>query len=90
MKKNDFESRFLKKYYIITVQRNWSIAINISKSQNMDFPLYFQIRLDQWEGVILEIPYGLFGVFSPFLHDKHRLVGYIVRFGFDPLIYQHN
>ena len=31
----------------------------------MDFPLYLQIFLGQWEGVILEMQYGLFRVFSP-------------------------
>ena len=36
----------------------------------MDFPLYFQILLGQWEGVILEIQYGLFRVFSQFLPKK--------------------
>ena len=35
------------------------------KSHKMDFPLYFQIWPGQWEGVILEIPYGVFRVFSP-------------------------
>ena len=39
----------------------------------MDFPLYFQIRLGQWEGLILEIPYGVFRVFSPF--SMHRPSG---------------
>ena len=32
----------------------------------MDFPLYFQRLLGPWEWVILEIPYGLLRVFSPF------------------------
>ena len=33
----------------------------------MDFPLYFKIMLGQWEGVILDMQYGLFRVFSQFL-----------------------
>ena len=37
----------------------------------MEFPLYFQIFLGQWQGVILEIPYGLFRVVSPCLPNKH-------------------
>ena len=32
----------------------------------MGFPLYFQIRLCQWEGVILEIQFGVIIVFSHF------------------------
>ena len=31
----------------------------------MDLPLYFQIRLGHWEGVILEMLYGVFRVLSP-------------------------
>ena len=46
----------------------------------MDFPLYFQILLGQWQGVILEIPYGCFRVFSPFLPNKHRQGGFFFRF----------
>ena len=46
----------------------------------MDFPLYFQILLGQWQGVILKIPYGCFVVFSPFLPNKHRLGGFFFRF----------
>ena len=45
------------------------------KSQKMDIPLYFQILLGQWEGVSLEIQYGLFRVFSPFLLNKSRQGG---------------
>ena len=41
----------------------------------MDFPLYFQILLGQWEGVILEIHYELFRVFSLFLPKKSRQGG---------------
>ena len=37
------------------------------KNSKIDFPLYFKILHGQWEGVILEIPYGLFRVFSTFL-----------------------
>ena len=51
-------------------------------SQKVDFPLYFQILLGQWPGVILEIPYGCFQVSSPFLPDKHRL-GVFFFFRFD-------
>ena len=44
-----FESRFLKKSYIITVlKKKWNVAISILKRQKMDFPLYFQILLGQW------------------------------------------
>ena len=35
-------------------------------NSKMDFSLYFKMFLGQWEGVILEIPYGSFKVFSPF------------------------
>ena len=40
------------------------------KKSNKGFPLYFQILLGQWEGVDLEIPYGLFRVFSNLLSKK--------------------
>ena len=46
----------------------------------MDFPFYFQIMLGQWKGVILEIPYGCFRVFSPFLPNKHRQGGFFLKF----------
>ena len=49
------------------------------KSQKMDFPLYFQILLGQWQGVILEIPYRCFRVFSPFLPNKLRLGGFFLQ-----------
>ena len=45
----------------------------------MDFPLFFQILLRQWQGVILEMPYGCFRVFSPFLPIKHRQGGLILH-----------
>ena len=53
----------------------------------MDFPLYFQIQLGQWEGGILEIPYGVIRVFSPFLHTQKN-TAWLVKmsdFDFDPL-----
>ena len=46
----------------------------------MDFTLYFQILLGQWQRVILEIPYGGFSVFSPFLPNTHRQGGFFFRF----------
>ena len=46
----------------------------------MDSPLYFQILLGHWPGVILEIPYGCFRVFSAFLPNKHRLGVFFFRF----------
>ena len=42
--------------------------------------MYFQILLGHWQGVILQIPYGCFGVFSPFLPNKHRMAGFFLRF----------
>ena len=51
----------------------------------MDFPLYFQILLGKWQGVILEIPYGCFRVFSPFLPNKHRQGGFSSDLKMDPL-----
>ena len=48
--------------------------------------MYFQILLDQWQGVILEIPYWCFGVFSPFLPNKQpRVVFFKSDLKFDPL-----
>ena len=46
----------------------------------MDFLLYFQILLGQWQGVILKITYGCFRVISPFLPNKHRLGVFFFRF----------
>ena len=46
----------------------------------MDFPFYFQILLGQWQGVISDIPYGLFRIFSPFLPTKNCQGGFFFRF----------
>ena len=40
----------------------------------------FKILLGQWQGFFLEIPYGCFRVFSPFLPYKHRQGGFFFRF----------
>jgi hypothetical protein len=45
------------------------------KVKKKDLTLYFQILLGKWEGVILEIYYVLFRVFSPFLPKKSRQGG---------------
>ena len=53
----------------------------------MDFPLYFQILLGQWEGVILEILYGLFRDFSSlFLRKNTAWFVKLSNFDVDPLI----
>ena len=63
---------FLTKSYIITIQISfWHLFVRKTVFRKIDFSLYFKILLGQWEWVILDIPYGLFGVFSPILPLKN-------------------
>ena len=55
------------KYFLLNCCR---IFVRKIALQKIDFLLNLKILLDQWEGVILEIPYGLFRVFSQYLEKK--------------------
>ena len=70
------ESRFLKKYYIITIKKNfWRVLICILKKSKLDFPLYFQIllslggflfRFEDWPSKLLSTGPVLFSTKSSF------------------------
>ena len=51
----------------------------------MDFQLYFQILFAQWQGVILEIPYGCFRVLLPFYPINTARLFFSSNLKIDPL-----
>ena len=69
----------------ISILKKLSALVIILKSQKIDFPLYLQILLGQCEGVILEIQYELFRVFSPFYLKNHARVVKFSYLNFAPL-----
>ena len=71
----DSKTRFEIRMSIFQFNIFWSASNITKKCQKWISHCFFLIFLGQWEGVILEIPYGLLRVLSPFLSKKSRQVG---------------